>query len=56
MAFGKKLRSLDVFKKVPKDFSEATRLGGVISIITSAMIIYFAIIEVKIYLNPPYTA
>lgn len=56
MSFGSKIRSLDVFKKVPKDFSQATTLGGIISIITSALIIFFVYAELERYLHPPYTA
>jgi hypothetical protein len=36
-----KFRKLDIFKKVPKDLSEGTNLGGFISIITACLIIYF---------------
>lgn len=36
-----KFRKLDIFKKVPKDLSEGTNLGGFISIITVCLIVYF---------------
>lgn len=44
MSFEKRLRNLDIFKKVPADCSQPTDLGGVISILTVILISYFTIV------------
>lgn len=51
-----KFRKLDIFKKVPKDLSEGTNLGGLVSIITASLIIYFIYSEVMGFLNAPQVA
>lgn len=56
MGFGDKMRSLDIFKKVPKDFSEGTNIGGAISIITFASVVYLIVMELGKFLNPEMTA
>ena len=38
-----KFRKLDLFKKVPKDLSEGTDLGGLISIVAGILIVYFVV-------------
>lgn len=38
-----KFRKLDIFKKVPKDLSEGTDLGGLISIIAALLMVYFIV-------------
>ena len=43
MSLNQKIRKLDVFKKVPKDLSEGTNLGGAISIVTALLIAFFTI-------------
>ena len=55
MSFSKKVRNLDIFKKVPKDLSEATNLGGAISILTVLFIFFLIYKEFSNYLNPEYT-
>jgi len=40
MPFSKKVRSLDLFKKVPIDISRPTNLGGFVSILTGLIILY----------------
>ncbi len=41
MAFSDKVRKLDIFKKVPKDLSQGTNVGGLISIFTLFCIFFF---------------
>jgi hypothetical protein len=41
MTLGDRVRKLDIFKKVPKDFSEGTNRGGMLSILTVISIFYF---------------
>lgn len=41
MTLGDKVRKLDIFKKVPQDFSEGTNVGGLISLLTAAAILFF---------------
>lgn len=36
-------RRLDIFKKVPRDLSEGTNLGGCLSILTVCVILFFLI-------------
>lgn len=43
MGLNQKLRKLDVFKKVPKDLSEGTNIGGCISIIALFLMSYFTV-------------
>ena len=38
-----KFRKLDLFKKVPKDLSEGTDLGGLVSIVAGILIVYFVV-------------
>jgi hypothetical protein len=56
MALGEKVRKLDVFKKVPKDFSEGTNRGGVLSLLTMVCVLYLVAVEIAAYLNPEMTA
>ena len=56
MGLNQKLRRLDVFKKVPSDFSEGTNSGGCISIIAIFLIAYFAVSEILIFLYPKTSA
>lgn len=56
MSFEKRIRNLDIFKKVPSDLSQATNLGGAISILTAILILFFSYVEFSNYLNPEYSA
>ena len=56
MTLGSKVRKLDIFKKVPKDFSEGTNRGGFISLLTVISIGYFLFIEFRNYIKPDYNA
>jgi hypothetical protein len=56
MSFEKRIRNLDIFKKVPSDLSQATNLGGALSILTVLLILFFSYVEFKNYLNPSYSA
>jgi hypothetical protein len=47
---------LDIFKKVPSDLSQATNLGGALSILTTLLILFFSYVELRNYLNPEYSA
>jgi hypothetical protein len=52
MGLGDKVRKLDVFKKVPKDFSEGTNKGGFLSLLTVVSIFYFLVVEIQDYFHP----
>jgi len=52
MSFATRVRSLDVFKKVPTDLSQATNVGGFISIIAVFLIMFFIYHECWAYFNP----
>ena len=52
MNFNQKIRKLDVFKKVPKDLAEGTNIGGLISIITFILILFFSIHEIYDFFYP----
>jgi hypothetical protein len=52
MAFSDRVRKLDIFKKVPKDLSEGTNIGGFISILTISFIFFFSFSELRNYFNP----
>lgn len=56
MSFSNRIRRLDVFKKFPKEVSQATNLGGLLSIVTTLLILYFLVVEFRNYLNPTYSA
>jgi hypothetical protein len=56
MSFEKRLRGLDIFKKVPSDFAQPTNLGGCISLVTLFLILTFTFIELRNYLSPEYAA
>ena len=49
MSLNKKIRKLDMFKKVPTDLSSATNLGGFMSILTVALIVFFATYEFYLF-------
>ena len=36
---GDKIRKIDIFKKVPRDISEGTNVGGCVSILTAVVIV-----------------
>lgn len=55
MSFENRIRRLDVFKKVPKDLSQGTNIGGALSLLTAASVIAFLVIQIYDYLNPDYT-
>lgn len=40
----RRFRKLDLFKKVPQDFSSATNIGGLISLACVGLILYFAFV------------
>lgn len=56
MTIGDRVRMLDIFKKVPKDLSEGTNRGGILSILTVVSILYFLFVEIRDYVNPEYSA
>ena len=56
MALGDKVRKLDIFKKVPRDISEGTNHGGIISLLTIISIGFFLFVELKNYIRPDYQA
>lgn len=56
MGFDRRVRSLDIFKKIPKDISRSTNLGGAISLLTLLSILFLIFKEVGAYLHPEYIA
>lgn len=48
-----KFRKLDIFKKVPRDLSEGTNLGGFISIFALSLMLYFIVSELYRFFNQP---
>lgn len=56
MSFGKRVRNLDIFKKVPTDLSQSTNLGGALSLITAVLILYLIYRETHNFFNPEYVA
>lgn len=56
MSLNRKIRNLDVFKKVPADLSQASNLGGAVSLVTAALIVFFTVRELRNYLSPEYVA
>jgi len=52
MSFERRVRSLDIFKKIPNDISRPTNLGGIISILTVSLILFLIFKEVAAYLHP----
>ena len=55
MSFESKVRRLDVFKKVPHELTQGTNIGGAISLLTTAGILFFLVVQINNYLNPDYT-
>ena len=56
MTIGDRVRKLDVFKKVPQNFSQGTNRGGFISLFTVISIGYFLFVEFKNFIRPDYNA
>ena len=52
MGLSSKIRRLDVFKKIPEDLSEATNIGGILSLFTLTLITFFLYSEVYAYMYP----
>lgn len=52
MSLNKKIRKLDMFKKVPTDLAAGTNLGGFMSLLTVALILFFAFYEFYLYWQP----
>lgn len=53
MSLNKKIRKLDMFKKVPTDLQAGTKLGGAMSLLTVGLIVFFAFYEFYLYFNQP---
>jgi hypothetical protein len=52
MSLAAKIKKLDVYKKVPKDLSEGTNIGGFISLLTIASIAVLVYFETYNFLYP----
>lgn len=52
MSFAAKIKKLDVYKKIPKDLSEGTNIGGFISILTITSIAVLVYFETTNFLYP----
>jgi|JI6StandDraft_1071083.scaffolds.fasta_scaffold00710_14 hypothetical protein len=49
-----KIKKLDVYKKIPKDLSEGTNIGGFISILTVVTLLVLVFFESRAFLFPEY--
>lgn len=47
-----KIKKLDVYKKIPKDLSEGTNIGGCISILTVLTLLVLVFLETQAFLYP----
>jgi hypothetical protein len=47
-----KIKKLDVYKKIPKDLSEGTNIGGFISILTVVTLLVLVFFESRAFLFP----
>ena len=54
MSFEQRIRKLDAFKKLPKELSQGTNIGGAISILTTLGILGFIFVQFYNYFNPDY--
>ena len=45
------LESLHLYRKVPRDLTDATRLGGVLSLATAFVMLYLLVANVRDYLS-----
>lgn len=52
MSLFDKFKKLDVYKKVPKDLSEGTNVGGLISILTITTLLVLTYLEAFNFLWP----
>ena len=55
MSFEQRVRKLDAFKKLPRELSQGTNIGGIVSILTTLGILTFIFIQCYNYLNPDYS-
>ena len=46
-----RVKAMDLYKKIPKNLSEATYTGALISIISICVIVLLSFSELKLYLN-----
>ena len=46
-----KIKAMDVYKRIPRDLSEATFTGAIISVISIAIVLLLFTSELKLYLN-----
>ena len=53
MTIGSAIRRFDVYKKLPTDLSEGTNVGGIVSIVTVATILFLVFKETADFLYPP---
>jgi len=49
--FGNKLKNFDVYRKLPKDLTEPTLSGALVSIISTVIMVCLFISEFSSYLN-----
>lgn len=49
--FGARLRALDIYRKTPKDLTEATTVGGAISVIASAVMLLLLMMELRDFVS-----
>ena len=53
---GRRIRRLDIFKKVPSEVSRGTDLGGLVSLFTAALILFLFCREIANFFSPEYAA
>ena len=46
-----KIKAMDVYKRIPRDLSEATFTGAIISVISIEIVLLLFTSELKLYLN-----
>lgn len=46
-----KIKAMDIYKKVPKNLTEATYTGAMVSIISIIIVVVLFLSEVKLFLN-----
>ena len=51
VGFGARLRALDIYRKTPKDLTEATTVGGAISIFASVVMLLLLLMELRDFVS-----
>ena len=46
------IRQLDIYKRLPKDLTEPTLLGAIVSIVSTLILLFLFISELSDYIDP----